>query len=222
MYGESLNYCLIIPKCLWEPDLLCVAVLKAQDLILQLRQLTSSTLLHQVSWAGILCLWNILVSFCEDRRSSVLHSLCQQTHSSDPALTHPGPGHSQKSLQSRVEDKREQGGGHRVPVALSPHHWCAREAQSCHTRGRARGNPSPSHRGVLGASYGPEPPSPCCDPSGNPGTATVPEQAGAEQSRRDSLSRICPLQQLCWDFPGTQENRSVPGTLSWVNPSSAA
>lgn len=75
MYGgdeQSLNYCLIIAKCTWKPELLCVAILKTQDLILQLRQLTSPTVLHQVCWAGILCLWSILVPFCEDRKSPVL------------------------------------------------------------------------------------------------------------------------------------------------------
>lgn len=126
VYGgdeQSLNYCLIIAKCTWKPELLCVAILKTQDLILQLRQLTSPTVLHQVCWAGILCLWSILVPFCEDRKSPVLH--CPgQAESRDPALTLHGPG------VPWTLPKSLQGGGHRAPVALSSRCCCAREAQT--------------------------------------------------------------------------------------------
>lgn len=93
-------------------------------------------------------------------------------------------------------------------MALSSYHGCDRHRHCTDTvtpmAGHEETHPHPT-LGVYGASYGPDPPSPCCDPSGDPGRATVPlhlsglSKAGDEQglSRADLLSRIHPLQQLC-------------------------
>lgn len=75
--------------------------------------------------------------------------------------------------------------------------------------------------GVLGASYGPDPPAPCCDPSGNPGRPTVPlhllglSKLGDEQglSRAEGICwrEFIPSSSFAsaqgWDFPRSQENR---------------